>query len=418
MIRSLVLALVSLTWAHAIDLISIDSFATNEDTELIISYATLDGKCAVNGGPADRYRIADIDANGTVYSRATDSDSWALAVLGNYLAPGSSVRYVPNHNVFGTKGLISLRACLSSTESGISTANIVIAPQPDPPVATAATYSSVTEDTAFTFTHAILTTTLGISDPDLDAYTIKIVSRSAGTFDHAVGYQIPVGGSVTWTPPLNLYTKANEPDVPVLTVQAVSTVNKPQKTSAVVALKARITGVTDTLTGGTTMTSFDAIRMNPGTQTEYTYAQIHALAHGTNDVDRIGGFSFQVNNAAMNGITVTKVPAVGAIWTETINVTPPSVFFVGVNDGDVIRFVVPSTMPRGLVVVGDATLSVTSPASPNVPLQFNFNPPDNGTTSGGQGGSGGGGCGAGGTGILLLAMLGLMGLTRRWHAAS
>ena len=291
MILRLLLALIVTALVHAIDLTAITDFSTNEDTALVVSYATLDGKCTITGGPADRYKIEEIGSNGIIYSGPSAGGSWVMVSAGSYLAPGSYLRYAPNLNVYGTKAFITLRACSGASQSNLSTANIIIVPQPDPPVASNGTYASVTEDTPFIFTYAQLTSTLGINDPDGEAYDIKIVSLLKGTIDHTIGYRIPVGGAITWTPPPNVYTKpannnyAQEPDYAAFTIQAISPTAP--ATSAVVTLKTRITGVVDTPSGGvSTLTSFDPIRMAPGTMTEYTYEQLRALAHGSNDVDR------------------------------------------------------------------------------------------------------------------------------------
>jgi len=411
MILRLLLALITVAAGHAIDLTGIADFSTNEDTVLVVSYATLNGKCAISEGPADRYKIEAVAVAGTISLAAYATGPWTVASNGSYFLPGSYLRYVPSTNVYGTRSMLSLRACMETNESFPATANIVIIPQPDPPVAANGTYASVTEDTPFTFTYAQLTSTLGINDPDGEAYDIKIVSLLKGTMNHSVGYRIQVGGNVTWTPPLNVYTKpansnyAEEPDYAAFTVQAISPTAP--ATSAVVTLKTRITGVVDTPSGGvSTLTSFDPIRMAPGTMTEYTYEQLRALAHGSNDVDRTGGLNFFLSNSVLNGIQIDRVISTGGVFSHVLNVSNTNMALINISEGELLRFIVPTSMIRGSVIAGIVEVQISSLETQRVPLVFDVNPITSGNTSSTGDSAGGGlGCGAGAAGLLIPILL-------------
>jgi uncharacterized membrane protein YgcG len=101
----------------------------------------------------------------------------------------------------------------------------------------------------------------------------------------------------------------------------------------------------------------------------------------------------------MNGLIITTVVS-GTPTVQTVNLTMTNPFVFAVDDGNIVRFQVPTGMTQGTSTVGQGTMNLGTASAP-VPLTFDIRPLGGGTSSGGGGGSGGS-CGAGATGLIIL----------------
>lgn len=443
-VRIIALLLLLTGWIQAIDLTVDSDFITVEDTPVVFSYEELLAKCTVSNGTAVGFKIASLGGNGDILIGTSASGPWSITpVAGTTIfTPGQFIRFAPTANIFGDDVLLmSIRARDgAAVESALARAvNIDITAVDDP--ITAASHEFVqpgagppdyriTEDTLNTWTWQQLKDTLQVNDIEGQPWTLRITGKGSGTLKTAGDVEItsfPTDLAFTalgdvalkWRPPADVYTKTGPPAESALvafTARAVTT-SAPITTSAEVTLTTPVLGVPDPVVAptATTLGAIAPLVVTRGTTNTFTYEQIHALCSGTNDVDRVGTFSFYFNGSGVDGCTVNKFDSSGNfVLTQSL----PSNVGMSLFEGASIQIIVPDSLPTGIRNAGSSTIQVAGSSATvtwvTLSVDVRAAPSGGGTgTTGTSSDSGGGGCGVGAAGLSLVLMFLILSLRLR-----
>lgn len=421
--RPILVLLLTCVLLPAIDLTVIGSFTGTEEQELVFSYADLYGKTTVSEVP-DGFRIFDIDANGTLELGPSATGPWTLAdvVTNKDILPTHYLRYTPDTHVFGTKGMVSLRAFKGADTSSLRTIDIVLTNVPDVITASSGTFvqpvaPKVTEDTAYTFSFATVASTLAVNDPDNEPYKLVITGLASGTLTDGADTPITVfpydwtGGNVKWTGDQHAYTKdANglipaEPPIAAFTVRAVNT-GPPCDQSATVTFSTPVVGDSDAaLLAGqvTTMAGMNPIPITKGQANLITYDQLRNLIYGTNDIDRTAGIELNLAGSGLNGCIFRLYLATTNQFIEEHTSVPATLGLLPINS---LQIIPADGLALGNIAAGTARMQAigsTGASTPQVNVTFQVSGAGGGGGGTSASGGGGGGCGAGALGGLLLA---------------
>jgi len=437
LVRSILLIVLLAGWVQAIDLTVNTDFAINEDTPLVFSYGELLAKCTITSGPSVEFKISGLSGDGAVFIASSATGPWDVVPTVNVtlFTSGQFIRFVPNLNIQGNNvRIIDIRARTGAgVESTSQPVNVDIAPINDLITATSGIFvqpasPKVTEDTRYTFTWQQLKDTLGISEPDSQAWTITLTGVVSGklytttdvlidTFPATLTFTALGDNALRWQADLDAYTKPGAETtagIGAFTAKAVNTTGSPDE-SAVVTFKTPVVGVTDVIAGATTMTILVPLILTQGEINDFTYEELHALIHGSNDVDRIGVLYLDLNTPGVAGCTVTVFDTAG---TPVQSGTTPLGFTASLLDGYSLHITVPDALASGMHVAGISTLRILASTADSNPATayFDVRPATGGSAGGSSSDSGGGGCGAGGGVMGILIVCCGLGLRRRRSA--
>lgn len=419
--RSLMLIIVLCGWIQALDLTVTSSFNTDEDTDLVFSYAEMLAKCTVSETP-DHLQIVLLESSGTVYLGSSAAGPWTAAIETNSITPTQFVRFTPNTDVNGTKSMMSVRAWLGGASSSARPIDVIIAPLPDPitiathPFVQPVSGSRVSEDTPFTFTFADLATTLQVQDVDGQPFKLVITGRLSGNLSTVGGapitlpHEVNSGDSFRWQGDLNVFTKTGESDIEAFSVKAVN-ITAPFDQTATVTFATPIDSVVDSLAGvQTTMSGFGALVVTRGVTKPFTHAQFLALTVGSNSVDRNATYALRLSEAA-NGCTFTRYDSDG-LWAGDFTTFPT---MITIHEGETLQVTTPSSMSTGTTSIGTIAQADHTSAgySPEITLNLRVLSSNGGTTGSSNSGGGGGGCGAGSAMASILLAITCLVLFRR-----
>jgi uncharacterized membrane protein YgcG len=410
---------------QALDLTVDSSFTTDEDVDLVFSYAQLLGKCTVSETPIG-FKIIAVASDGTTELSDNANGPWTTPTLNvTTLLPGQFIRFSPNDQINGSNVLVmNIKAFDGVGESLTRSVNIDILSIPDPITATSGTFiqpaidPKVTEDEAYTFSFADLVTTLHVDDPDGQAFKLVITELLSGSLTTTSGapitlpYDVVSGASFRWQAEGNAFTKIGEPAIAAFKTTAVNTV-APLDSTATVTLSTPVIGVADDMTGiDTTLDSFDAMPVTRGVSKTFTYDQLRAMAHGTNDVDRSGSLNMDISTAAQ-GCIFRLYDADDTLMQEIA--VPPGL--LGIQASWRLQIIAPATFPTGIHAIGRVYIFAVGAASPSPwrDVSLNVSANTGGSSSSSVGGGSGGGCGAGvSASFIVIGLLSLVSRRRKY----
>ncbi len=439
--RIIALLFVLTGWMQAVVAPTVTAdFTTNEDEALVFGFAELDALCTIDAARTG-YRITTI-INGSATIASSASGPWSTPISLPVTLTNSStqwIRYLPNANVFGNNlPSLLIEATDGSSFSSATVVNIDITSIDDPIAAESHAFVQpgpgppdyrIREDNVNTWTFQQLRDTLLIHDAEGQPWTLRITGKVNGTLKTAGDVEITsfptdltftaLGDvAVKWQPPADVFTKTGPPVEPALvafTARAVTT-TAPITTSSEVTLTTPVLGIADPVLAptATTLGAIAPLVVTRGTTTTFTYEQLHALCSGTNDVDRVGAFSFIFNGSGVAGCMVGQFNAAGTFVTSQ---PLPTIVPMSLAEGESLQFVVPDSLATGIRSAGTGSIWVTGSALSYtwvaVSLDVRAGPISGGSDSSSADG-GGGGCGAG-TAVIGFLLLGLSLSLRRWN---
>ena len=442
--RILALLLVLTGWMQAVVAPTVTSdFSTTEDQALVFGFAELDALCTADAGRTG-YRITTL-FNGTATIASSSSGPWSTPISLPVILTVSSgqwIRFLPTANLDGAnRPMLAIEATDGSSFSAPEFVRIDITSVDDP--ITAASHEFVQpgagppdyrikEDTVNSWTWQQLKDTLQINDVEGQPWSLRITGKGGGTLKTAGDVEITsfptnltftalANVAIKWQPPADAYTKTGPPAEAALvafTAQAYTTSGDPS-TSNVVTLTTPVLGIADPVVAptATTLGAIAPLVVTRGSTTTFTYEQIHALCSGTNDVDRVGTFSFYFNGSGVDGCTVNKFDSSGNfVLTQSL----PSNLGMSLFEGASIQIIVPDSLPTGIRSAGSSTLQVAGSSATvtwvAISLDVRSAPTGGGTSTTDSSDGGGGGCGGGAAGLSLVLMFVILSMRLRRNA--